>query len=331
MDGVNKPDDVVRPQTPFVFAHPFLRLALTAWLAYTLAFIALRAIPGDAIENRLRQSGASPDLIERQRQTFGLDHGLPFQYANALRDLLRGDFGISLVTREKVSAMITARLGATLALASAALGVSILLAGVTGTLAALPSTPAPPFLARPLSLLGSGLIALALAAPVYWTGTFVIYLAAHPLRRFDLPAGGTQGIASLLLPALVLGFAVSGGIGRMVENSLRQTFGQPFMTAARAKGLRTPRLFDHALRHSLPPVLSIIALQAGFLLGGTVIVEIMFTRRGLGSLLHQAVLDQDYPVVQALVLLGALVYALTRTLGSWLVRRADPRLRDEAA
>jgi peptide/nickel transport system permease protein len=189
------------------------------------------------------------------------------------------------------------------------------------------SKPAPTkaLLRRVLTISAEGFTALSLAVPVYWSATLVIFLAAHQLSFLGLPSGGSRGVASLILPALVLGFAVSGGIARIVAAALRENASRQFIMTARAKGLHPLRVYEHALRASLLPILSIIALQAGFLLSGAVIIEFMFTRRGLGSLLHQAVLDQDYPVVQALVLLAAIFYSLTRTLAGWLGRRADPR------
>jgi peptide/nickel transport system permease protein len=296
-----------------------LRYILTAWIAITLSFFALRVIPGDAVESQLRQSGTSPQDIAAQREAFGLNDPLPLQYADYLGSLAQGDLGVSLVTRERVSDMIAARLLPTIHLAIASLGVAIAVGILIGTLAGFPVNP-------PLSWLSGGLITLALAMPTYWTATLAIYLTSHQFGW--LPSGGTEGFASLILPALVLGFSIGGGIARVVETTLREILTQPFLQTAYAKGLGWWGIYVHALRASLPPILSIIALQAGFLLGGTVLVEIIFTRRGLGSLLHQAVLNQDYPVVQGLVLLGALVYALTRGIARWLSRRADPRLME---
>ncbi len=294
---------------------------LSTWLALTLTFCALRALPSDAIEARLRASGASPAQVAAGRTAFGLDDPLPVQYANYLVGLPRGDLGISLVTREPVTRMILARLGPTLALSLSALIIATLSGIVLGTMAVSRSA---------WGMLAEGLIALGLAAPVYWTATLLIYLAAHPLAGWGLPSGGTRGAASVILPALALGFSIGGGIARQTAGALQTQAREAFIQTARAKGLAITGVYGHRLRAAAPAIISIVALQAGFLLSGAVIIEIIFTRRGLGSLLYQAVLDQDYPVVQGLVLLAALVYALLRLAGQSLMQLADPRLRPDA-
>ena len=303
------------------------RALLTGWLAVTLAFVGLRIVPGDAVESQLRAAGGTAEQVEAQRKLFGLDKPLIEQYVETITGYLQGDFGRSLTSREQVSTVIRDRMGPTVALAGSALLFATLLGWLMGSLAVLDAFSARTRQCRVptrrfLTFVAEGFIALSLAVPVYWSATLVIYLGAHHL---ELPSGGTRGLSSLWLPSLVLGFAVSGGIARIVAASLRENATRQFIMTARAKGLHPLRVYDHALRASLLPILSIIALQAGFLLSGAVIIEFMFTRRGLGSLLHQSVLNQDYPVVQALVLLAALFYALTRAIAGWLGRRADPR------
>jgi peptide/nickel transport system permease protein len=300
-----------------------MRYILTGWLAMTLAFVGLRAIPGDAISSQLRAAGGTEEQITAQRELFGLDKPLIQQYLETWADYLRGDFGISLASRERVSVLIRDRAGPTFALAGASLLIATILGWMLGSLSALDGSSPVMRLAR---YFAEGITTLTLAVPVYWSATMMIYLAAHQLKFLGLPSGGTRGTSSLYLPAIVLGVAVSGGIARIVAAGLRDNLTRQFIITARAKGLHPLRVYDHALRASLLPILSIIALQAGFLLSGAVIIEFMFTRRGLGSLLHQSALNQDYPVVQALVLLAAIFYALTRAIAGWLGRRADPRL-----
>jgi peptide/nickel transport system permease protein len=289
-----------------------MRFLVTVWLALTLTFVALRLLPSDAIEAQLRQSTASQAEVERQRAYFGLNDPLWQQYGRYWLALLQGDLGYSLVTRESVWAMIQARYGATLSLAGLAWGWSLLLGVGLGSLAVYRH----PWWGR----LSQGLMTVALAAPLYWTATLVIYVESYPLRAFDLPQ------RQLILPVLVLGLGVAGGLARVVETSLHHTLNEAFIQTARAKGLSAWGVYRHALRASLPPIISLGSLQLGFLLSGTVIAEIIFTRRGLGSLLHQAVLSQDYPVVQALVLLAALTYSLLRGLAQALAGWADSRL-----
>lgn len=306
-----------------------MRLLFTAWLAVTLSFIALRVIPGDAVETQLRITATSEENIAARRAALGLDKPLPVQYLRYTADLLRGDLGQSLTTREAVTDMIRVRLAPTLSLALLALLTAITLGLLLGTLPVLHQLMEhSTLLFRAAGMVGffsTALTTLALAAPVYWTATLAIYLISNQLAL--LPSGGAEGVKSLILPAVILGFHVSGAIARVVEASLCESLSQPFVQTARAKGLPVELVFEHALRVGLLPVFSITALQAGFLLGGTVIIEMIFTRRGLGSLMIQAVQEQDYPVVQGLVLFSALVYALTRGLADFLRHLADPRLR----
>jgi peptide/nickel transport system permease protein len=130
----------------------------------------------------------------------------------------------------------------------------------------------------------------------------------------------------LILPACTLGFHTGGSIAHVLSFNLRDTYRQYFMLTARAKGLPPADQLDHALRVALVPTLSILALQAGFLLSGTVIIEVMFVRRGLGSLLYQSVLDRDYPIVQALAIFGAIIYLLVNAASNLARRLLDPRL-----
>lgn len=303
-----------------------IRWLLTGWLAVTLVFLALRVLPGDAIETQLRITGTSTADIARRRTALGLDDPLWVQYGRYWLALGQGDLGNSLITREPVREMIAVRLPSTLLLALTALSIAVTGGVMTGTLATIRSSQENrSWLLRPLEIFSSGIMALALAMPVYWSATLLIFLLSNQLAW--LPAGGNEGLASLILPALVLGFSTSGAIARVTQTALRSLADQPFVQTARAKGLPPDLVFEHLFRAALPPILSITGLQAGFLLSGTLIVEVIFTRRGLGSLMVQSVLNQDYPVVQGSVLLSAFSYALTRGLANWARRWSDPRLR----
>lgn len=306
--------------------HPLLRFPLTAWLAVTLSFIALRVLPGDGVEAQLRITGVSEQDISRRRAALGLDDPLLIQYGRYVVRMAQGDLGQSITTRENVTDMIRARLAPTISLALLALLFAVMVGLTFGTLPVLGQLTEQNTLPFTVAAYAGWIsTTLALAAPAYWTATLAIFLISNELAL--LPSGGTEGIKSIILPALILGFHVGGAIAKVTEASLHETLSQPFLRTARAKGLPVEIIFEHALRVGLLPIFTITALQAGFLLGGAVIIEMIFTRRGLGSLMIQAVQDQDYPVVQGLVLLSALVYALTRGLADLLRRLADPRLR----
>lgn len=282
----------------------------TLWLAATLAFFALRVLPGDAIQAELLSSGASVQTIAERRAALGLDDTLPVQYGRFLLGVLRGDLGVSLLDGRAVSEIIGQQVPSTMVLAVCSLIVASI-GGITlGTLAALGST-----IARLV-------LSVSLTTPLYWTGTLAIYLFA--VRLDWLP---TSGATNVILPAAVLGFHSAGAVGQVVRASVRDVLRQDFVRTARAKGLSEITVtVRHVLRAALLPVVSVITLQGGFLLGGVVITESLFVRPGLGRVLLDATLRQDYPVVQGVVLLGALVYTLVNLAADVLSRLLDPRL-----
>ncbi len=280
----------------------------TLWLAATLAFFALRLLPGDAVQTQLQESGASAEIIAQRRAALGLDDPPLAQYGRFLGGLLRGDLGVSLLDGQPVSQIIGQQLAPTVVLAVSALIVAAA-AGVTlGTLAALD---------------GFGgarlLLDLALSVPLYWTGTLAIYVFAVQLN--GLPTNG------IVLPVAVLGLHTAGAVGQVVRADVRAALTLDFVRTARAKGLSETRVIVyHVLRAGLLPVVTVIALQAGFLLGGVVITESLFVRPGLGRVLLNATLRQDYPVVQGIVVLGALVYTLLNAAADVFYRLLDPRI-----
>ena len=163
---------------------------------------------------------------------------------------------------------------------------------------------------------------LSLSMPLYWTGTLAIYIFAVQLNW--LP---TSGANNLTLPAVVLAFHTAGAVGQVVRASVYDTLSLDFVRTARAKGLRESQvILRHVLRAALLPTVTVIALQAGFLLGGVVITESLFVRPGIGRLLLNATLRQDYPVVQGIVILGALVYTLLNASADLAYHLLDPRV-----
>ncbi|MBN1285817.1 MAG: ABC transporter permease [Anaerolineae bacterium] len=299
-----------------------LNTVLIIWAAVTLAFAALRLIPGDAIGAQLLQGGASAEEIEARRAALGLDAPPLEQYLIYIAGLARGDMGVSLLDRQPVTQMIARQIPNTAALALAALSTALTLGlglGIAGTAARWAGV-------RRLSM---WLAALALGMPVYWTGTLAIWLFSVTLGW--LPATGAGDLRHLILPAGVLGFHVSGSIARVTQASLLEARAQNFVPFARSKGLSWRQVWrGHILRVGLLPVITVAALQAGFLLGGTVIVETLFARSGLGGLLLRAILERDLPVVQGVVVLAALIYSIVNTAADLLYALADPRVRLES-
>ncbi len=294
-------------------------MLITILLAVTLVFVALRLIPGDAIEAQLAGGGATPAQIALRRAALGLDEPLIGQYGDMLLGLLRGDLGRSLISERPVSEIMAEQFGATVTLTVAALFVAVLLGIGLGLLAALNSS-------RVVRELAMALSSLALASPVVWTGTLAIYGFSVWLRV--LPSAGSGDLRHLILPAGVLGYSVSGGIARITAASVRETREADYVRTAHAKGLRSRGIaLRHILRPSLPPILTVIALQTGFLLGGAAITETLFVRQGIGQLLISAINDKDYPVVQGIVMLSALAYSVVNTSADVLAALIDPRRR----
>lgn len=299
-----------------------LRGVLVMWTAVTLVFIAVRVLPGDAISAELLPAGASDAQIEAEKEKLGLNDPLPQQYFSYIVDVLRGDLGQSLRYRDAVTHIIRGRIGPTFALGMAAFAVMLLTGAVLGVTSIETCPP-------PLRYISRVTIAFSQSVPIYITAIVAVFIFSLELDM--LPSVGSDTPRHLILPALVLGFHTSGAVARVLSASLTDALQQPFMLTARAKGLPPIDLLDHALRVALLPVLRVVALQTGFLLGGTVIIEGLFVRRGLGSLLFESVLDRDYPMVQALALLAAMFYLLANGLARLGQRLIDPRLTTHLA
>lgn len=289
----------------------------TIWLAATLAFFALRVLPGDAITSQLTESGISPQIIEARRASLGLDDPLLVQYARYLVGLLRGDLGVSLLDGRPVTEIVAQQFPPTLALAVTALMISAVGGIALGIVSALQYQNAPLAVIAPIARL---LLDLSLSMPLYWTGTLAIYAVT-------LLALQGLSTSSLILPAIVLGFSAAGAVGQVVRSSVSATLSQDFVRTARGKGLSETRVVVyHVLRAGLLPVVAVIALQGGFLLGGVVITESLFVRSGIGRVLLNATMQQDYPVVQGIVVLSAVAYILLNTAADALYRLLDPRV-----
>ncbi|MBN1679968.1 MAG: ABC transporter permease [Anaerolineae bacterium] len=288
-----------------------------AWLAISLAFVALRWAPGDAVDATMGRAGVPPEDLEARRDELGLNDPVWRQYGAYLGGIVRGEWGESLVSGQPVREMIAQSIGATAVLALSALTVAVVLGISLGIVAGVSSWAG-------LRYGAEALASLALSTPIYWTATLVIYLFTVVLDV--LPGVGGRGVRYLILPACVLGFHTAGSIAQVTASSVRQAAGQDFVWTARAKGLPGLDVLDHILRVGLLPIVAVVALQFGFLLGGTVITEMIFVRQGLGRVLLTAVDTRDYPVIQGVVAFSALVYSLINALADVLYRLIDPRL-----
>jgi peptide/nickel transport system permease protein len=289
------------------------------WGVATVAFLLLHVLPGDPAEAILAGSGASSAEIAQIRRQLGLADPLLVQYGRYLFNTLEGDLGRSFFSNRPVMLTIVEQLPSTLELAAAALAVAVALGLSLGILAAL---RAGAWIDRAVM----GVAVLGVSVPVFWSGLLLIWIFSVSLNW--LPATGTGGWQHLVMPAAVLGLVGAGPIARLVRASLLTVLRTDYIILARAKGLPEAIVIGrHALRNAIIPSIALIGLQAGFLLGGTVVTEVVFARPGLGRLVIDAILWKDLPIVQGVVLLIAAIYVVINLLVDLVSLALDPRLR----
>ena len=296
-----------------------LSMLLVLWGVVTLTFFATRLLPGDPATLLISQGGGSAEDIADLRERLGLDDPLPVQYLRFLGGLLRGDLGMSLVSRRPVTDAIGEQLPHTLALATTATVLSVIIGISLGVLAATHQGTWVDQLCIALSVLG-------VSIPILMSGLLFILLFSLVLGW--LPATGQGSWRHLVMPSLVLSLASTGTIARLVRTQMLEVLPEDYITVARAKGVRERViLWRHALRNALIPVITVIGLQFGSLLGGTVVTESLFSRRGLGRLVVDAILWKDYPLIQGVVILGAAIYVGVNFVVDMSYGLLDPRIR----
>ena len=284
----------------------------------TLVFALLHLVPGDPAQVMLGESAAASD-VDALRTKLGLDRPLPAQYTQFIRGIVQGDFGTSFRYGTPVFQEIAQRLPNTLQLALAAMSVAILLAVPLGILGALYRGRAIDQAAMTVSLVG-------ISMPNFWLGPLLAIVFAVSLGW--LPVSGMGDWRHLVLPAVTLGAALAAILARMTRASLIEELRELYVLAARARGLsQTRAVLRHALRNSLIPVVTILGLQFGAVLTGTIITETIFSWPGIGRLLIQAINFRDYPLVQGCILFIATTYVLVNLLVDLTYGYLDPRIR----
>lgn len=285
-----------------------------------IVFGILHIAPGDPA-TMLAGEDARPEDVAAVRANYGLDQPLYVQYGVWLGNVLRGDLGRSIVTRRSVLAEISSRLPATVELAVAALAMAVVVGMAVGVVSATRQYSLWDHSAMILALLG-------ISVPIFWLGLMLILLFSVELRW--LPTGGAGTPQQLVLPALALGAASTAIIARMTRSSMLEVIRQDYIRTARAKGL-TERVvvIRHALKNALIPVTTVVGLQFGYLLGGAVITETVFSRPGLGRLLVSSINSRDFPVVQGTLVLMAVSFVLVNLLVDIIYGYLDPRIRYE--
>jgi peptide/nickel transport system permease protein len=299
------------------------------WAVITLVFLVIHMVPGDPAELLLSQGGVAPDpvAVAELREKLGLDRPILTQYLAYVGGVLRGDLGSSLLDEHSVSAEIALRLPRTLELIFAAGLIAVAFGLPLGTLAAL----------RPGGVLDRTMAAaagLGLSVPVFVIGTIAILIFAQKLRL--VPAGGfvpfsrdpIQHLILLLMPATTIAIGLGAIVFRMTRSSVLEVLQRDYVRAAHAKGLEPRRIvLHHVVRNALIPVITVLALHLGSLLGGTVLVEFVFNWPGLSGYLVRAVEQRDYPEVVGIVLVISIALVLINLVVDLLYAVIDPRVR----
>lgn len=266
-----------------------------------------------------RGESAQPADKEALREALGLNQPVHLQLLDYLARLVRLDLGTSIYSRRPILDILLERIPATIELGIAALWVATFLALPLGILAAMHRNTLLDFGAMGFALVG-------VSIPNFWMGPMLILVGALWLGWF--PVSGREGFMSLVLPALTLGTAMAAILSRMIRSALLEVITEEFIRTARAKGLTEWRVIaHHGLRNALLPVITLLGLQLGALLGGAIITETVFSWPGIGLLVVEAIQRRDYPVVQATVLFISLSYVLVNLLTDLLYAWIDPRVR----
>jgi peptide/nickel transport system permease protein len=303
-------------------------LILQVWVVSTLVFMLIHLMPGDPAALVLgTERGADAQALAEMRKTLGLDQPLLQQYLSWISSFVRLDMGNSLFDQTAVSTFIAQRLPNTIELAVVSIILAVIIGVPLGIAAALKRQSF-------LDLLLSSVAALGISFPVYVLGAFLIILFSFQLQL--LPAGGftpfsedpAKHIQRLALPAITLALGLAASIARMTRSSMLETLGKDYVQTHRAKGLpEWSVVFKHAFRNAIIPVVTIIGLQLGNLIGGTVLVEYLFNWPGMSTLLVNSIGNRDYPLIQGCIVVMATFFIVVNMLVDILYGLMDPRVR----
>ncbi|MBA2667333.1 MAG: ABC transporter permease [Trueperaceae bacterium] len=287
-----------------------------------VVFLVVALIPGDAVAAMMTQVKLEPAQMANLRRQLGLDDALHVQLGRYLADLVRGDLGNSVFGYRPVATLITANIGATLQLTIAAMAVAMAFGIPLGVLAAVRHNTV-------WDLSGMIVALVGISIPGFWLGLLLIQVFSVNLGWLPITGGGSPWRA-LILPAFALGVAEAAILARLTRASVIETLQEDYIRTARAKGMSGVRVvWRHALRSAFIPILTMLGMQFGSLLGGAVVIENVFARQGLGTLVTRAVINRDAPVVQGVVLAAASMYVLVNLAVDVLYAFIDPRIRYE--
>jgi peptide/nickel transport system permease protein/oligopeptide transport system permease protein len=294
-----------------------LRSVPVLLLVSILVFSMVNLLPGDPVMHMFAGQYITAENMERARETLGLDQPLHVRYLDWLLRILQGDLGQSIVSKRPVAEMVFSVLPRTLELALAASLVMTVLGVSIGMAAAVWRST---WLDAALMTVAS----LGVAMPLFWMALLALLYFSVELRWFPVAGDGWR---SLVLPAAVLGIQSACMVARLTRSAMLQVLGEDYVRTARSKGLGEPRVIGvHTLRNAIIPVLTLLGVQTGWMLGGAVITETVFARPGLGTMAVEAIRQMDFPVLQAIVLMAALTYTLVNLLVDVANAALDPRI-----
>ncbi|WP_391557704.1 nickel ABC transporter permease [Robertmurraya sp.] len=304
-----------------IITRKFFEVLVFVLFITFVSFLFVRMAPGDPVLTILNvdELSVSQEQVEALREDMGFNKPLIVQYGLWLMNFIQFDFGLSYATGQPVLDMILMGLPATIELSVGALFVMLLVSIPLGSLSALYRNSWIDQISRVLSILGA-------AIPSFWLG--LIFIDLFGARLNILPTMGRDGLISLILPSLTLGLAISSVYVRLLRSSLLDSLSQEFIRAARARGLSETRIFfAHALRHSLPPVITVFGVSLGSLIGGVVVIEVLFAYPGIGKLVVDAIRQRDYPLIQGYILIMAIIVFIVNTCVDLSYRYLNPEMK----
>jgi peptide/nickel transport system permease protein len=284
-----------------------------------LVFAMLHLVPGDPVKLMLSEFQTSPEQVAKLRAQLHFDDPLPVQFGRYVLNALQGDLGLSIRSKRPVTTEIIENLPSTLQLTLAGLLVAMVLGTTLGILAAVNHQ-------RWVDVVSMFIALLGVSMPSFWLGLNLIFLLSLNWRLF--PATGGGDLQHLVMPAFTLGVGASAILARLTRSSMLEVMRREYVTTARAKGVREFWVIvRHALKNALIPMVTVFGLQFGQLMAGTVVIETVFSRPGIGRLIVDGILNKDFPMVQGIVLVVAVSYVLVNLLVDLTYAMLDPRIR----
>ena len=301
----------------YIFKKLLMMIPILLGLTIIL-FLILHLAPGDPV-HLVVGPNVTPEVYENVRRSMGLDRPLIIQYFDYLSNLVKGDLGSSILQHRPVADIVLERFPITIGLGVRALLLSFLIAVPVGIIAAVNRNKSADFIAMTFALVG-------ISMPTFWFGIILLYFFAYKLGLFPISGYGTW--KHLVLPVITMGLTDAAVIARMMRSSMLEVIGQDYIRTARAKGLREKVITNkHALKNALIPVITLLGMRMGWIIGGSVTLEIIFSIPGLGRTMVDSIFSRDYPVVQGSVLILATSVMISNLIADILYALVDPRIR----